>query len=148
MQGRQKQCPRCHTVTDINSIICVQCGRQFKTSAPPPPDEQTTFFQATPQAPAPTYQPAPPQAPAQQLDLYALLALVTLIIGFFMLTIVFGVASIILAVISLHRQNHQAHLAGKGMAITALLLGVVWAMWGAIQIGWVVKDRMMSPVAQ
>lgn len=149
MQGpqRQKACPRCGVVTGIHTAVCGNCGREFRTTAPPPPPEQTTFFQTAPppQVP-PAYQPQ--AAPPQQLDLYALLALVTLLLGFFMLTLVFGVASIILAVISLHRQNAQPHLTGKGMAIASLLLGIVWAMWGAMQIAWSIKEQATPPVAQ
>lgn len=56
MSGSYKVCPRCQTPAPADAAQCASCGRVYRTTAPPPPVDQTQFFDAPPQA-TPAYNP-------------------------------------------------------------------------------------------
>ena len=88
---------------------------------PPQPDPSQPYGPPMGQQPYPQYAPYPPntRAPSKAL---AITALVLAIFGFFVLT---AIAAVVLAIVVLV-QSRDGRPRGKGMAIAALIISVLW----------------------
>ena len=68
MTASQKQCPRCGTMTPLDTTFCGQCGRQYRTQFVPSGDAIPAA------APAPAYTAFPPAHPPRTPSVWMLRA--------------------------------------------------------------------------